>query len=257
MSNLALVGRQVTYEQRSFWRNPASAFFTFVFPIMFLIILGSVFRTGTVQVSGRTVASNEYYIPTLVAFGIMGSCFTNIAISMSIRRDTGVLKRLRGTPLPPWALMCGLIGSSVIISLILVGLTTAFGMLVYGVSAPRHIAALALALATGAMCFCVLGLAMSALIPNADAAPAIVNVVFLPLVFISGTFFVVPTESFFTTIARLFPVRHFTDAVLAGFDPAANQGQGLAGMDLLVVAVWGLAGILVTVRWFRWEPVRH
>jgi len=256
MSAAALVARQVTYEQRSFWRNPASAFFTFVFPIMFLIILGSVFKNDAVQISGRTVPSDDYYIPSLVAFGIMGACFTNIAISTSIRRDSGLLKRLRGTPLPSWAFMGGLIGSSVIIGLILVALTTAFGMVVYGVGAPRHVGALAVALAVGAMCFCVLGLAMSSVIPNADAAPAIVNVVFLPLVFISGTFFVVPPSSLFTTIANLFPIRHFTAAVLSGFDPAGNQGQGFAGGDLLVLGAWGIVGLLVAVRYFHWEARR-
>lgn len=254
MSDVSLVVRQVGYEQRSFWRNPASAFFTFIFPFVFLVALGTLNSGSHATVGGVQVNYNDYQVPALLAFAVMGACFTNIAISTSIRRDSGVLKRLRGTPLPPWVFMCGLIGSSVIISVMLVALTTGFGMLAYHISAPQHPLALAVTLIVGAMCFCALGLALSPLIPNADAAPAVVNGVFLPLVLLSGSFFPVPADSLVTTFANLFPVRHFTIAVFNAFDPGRNGSPQLLGTDLLVLAAWGVVGLLVAVKRFRWEP---
>src|SRR5438105_3139804 len=170
-----MVGRQIGYEQRTFWRNPASAFFAFALPMVFLVVFASIFREQRVPVSGYHVSYNDYYIPSLVAFGVMGACFTNIAVTIATRRDTGILKRLRGTPLPSWVFMAGLIGSSVVISLVLTVLTTGFGMLAFGVHAPRYPLAVVAALATGAMVFCALGLAITTVIPNAEAATPIVQ----------------------------------------------------------------------------------
>ena len=138
------------------------------------------------QVGPVQTTYDDYYIPALVAFGVMGACFTNIAITLSLRRDNGILKRLRGTPLPPWAFIAGVVGSSIIVSIILALLTTGFGILVYGVHVPQHIGAAAASIGVGALAFCALGMAMTIVIPNAEAAPAIVNGVFLPIVFISG-----------------------------------------------------------------------
>lgn len=254
---VALASRQIAWEQLSFWRNLPAAVFTVLLPLVFLLVLATVFRSSTVQVSGRTVPSDDHLIPALAAFGVMGACFTNIAMTTSIRRDRGLLKRLRGTPMPPWVFMCGLIGSSALVSLVLVTVTTAAGTLLFGVGLPRHPLALATALTLGAMCFCALGLAMSAAIPNADAAPAVVNAIFLPVVFISNIFFVVPAGSPLATIAGVFPVRHLAAAMVDAFDPANVGGQGFAGADLAVLALWGLAGLAVALRWFHWEPRRR
>ena len=130
----------------------------------------------------------------------MGACFTNIAVTLALRRDNGILKRLRGTPLPPWAFIAGVVGSSIIVSIILALLTTGFGILVYGVNVPQHIDAAAVTIAVGALSFCALGMAMTIFIPNAEAAPAIVNGVFLPIVFISGN--VLPRGSVRTCLQR-------------------------------------------------------
>ena len=123
------------------------------------------------------------------AFGVISACYTNLAIALSFRRDSGVLKRVRGTPLPPWVFMAGNIGSSLIVSALLVALTTLAGVLFYGVVFPGRWVALVLTLAVGAFCFCALGLAMTTVIPTATASPAIVNGVLFPILFISGTFF--------------------------------------------------------------------
>jgi ABC-2 type transport system permease protein len=254
MNSATLVAGQVSFEQKSFWRNPGSAFFAFLFPIIFLVVFATLFKGSTAPVGNTSVPYDDYYIPALVAFGVMGACFTNIAMSLSIRRDSGVLKRFRGTPLPPWALIAGVVGSSIIVSIILVLLTTIFGIVVYSVHAPQHIDAVVVSVAVGALAFCALGMAMTIVIPNADAAPAIVNAVFLPIVFISGTFFPVPSTSVLAQIAEVFPVRHFINAMFTAFDPAHQSSSGFNGTDLLVMAAWGAGAVVIASLRFRWEP---
>ena len=201
-----------------------------------------------------TVAYDDYYIPAIIVFGVMGACFTNIAMTLSIRRDDGVLKRFRGTPLPPWALIAGVVGSSIIVSIILVLFTTLFGIAAYGVHTPQHIDAIVVTVAVGALAFCALGMAMTIVIPNADAAPAIVNAVFLPIVFISGTFFPVPSTSILAQIAEWFPVRHFINSMFIAFDPAHQSSSGFNGTDLLIIAAWGAGAVAIASLRFRWEP---
>ncbi len=254
MSSTGIALRQVGFEQRSFWRNPASAFFAFLFPIIFLVVFATLFKGQTVQIGAVKTSYDDYYIPALVAFGVMGACFTNISITLSLRRDNGILKRLRGTPLPPWAFIAGVVGSSIIVSIVLALLTTGFGILVYGVHVPQHIGAAAASIGVGALAFCALGMAMTIAIPNAEAAPAIVNGVFLPIVFISGTFFPVPSSSVLAQIAEWFPVRHFIDAMFTAFDPAHQSTSGFNGTDLLVMAAWGAGAVVLSMLRFRWEP---
>src|ERR1700733_3390563 len=157
MSSSGIAVRQIGFEQKSFWRNPASAFFAFLFPIIFLVVFATLFKGQTVQIGAVSTTYDNYYIPALVAFGVMGACFTNISVTLSVRRDNGILKRLRGTPLPTWAFIAGVIGSSIIVSVVLAVLTTGFGILVYGVHVPEHIGAAAATIGVGALAFCALG----------------------------------------------------------------------------------------------------
>src|SRR5579862_3660350 len=254
MSSAGIALRQVSFEQRSFWRNPASAFFAFLFPIIFLVVFATLFKDQNVQIGSVRTSYDNYYIPALVAFGVMGACFTNIAVTLALRRDNGILKRLRGTPLPPWAFIAGVVGSSIIVSIVLALLTTGFGILVYGVHVPQHIGAAAATIGVGALAFCALGMAMTIVIPNAEAAPAIVNGVFLPIVFISGTFFPVASTSILAQIAEWFPVRHFINAMFTAFDPAHLSSSGFNGNDLLIMGAWGVGAVLISIFRFRWEP---
>jgi ABC-2 type transport system permease protein len=254
MSSSGIAFRQVGFEQKSFWRNPASAFFAFLFPIIFLVVFATLFKGQKVQIGAVQTTYDNYYIPALVAFGVMGACFTNISITLSLRRDNGILKRLRGTPLPSWAFIAGVVGSSIIVSIILAVLTTGFGVLVYGVQVPLHFGAAAVTIGVGALSFCALGMAMTIAIPNAEAAPAIVNGVFLPIVFISGTFFPVASSNVLAKIAEWFPVRHFIDAMFLAFDPGHQSASGFNGTDLLVMAAWGAGAVILSVLRFRWEP---
>ena len=250
-SNAELLARQVGWEQRSYWRNPAAAGFSFVFPVLLLVIFSSTGRHTRISQLGN-INFTQYYIPSIVAFGIMGATFTNLATSITFKREAGTLKRMRGSPLPPWIYLGGLIGNAVVVGVLLTAVVILFGVVAYSVSLPGNIVGLVTTLVAGATCFCALGLAATTVIPNADAAPAILNLAFFPLLFISGTFFPINQGSVLTKIATVFPVRHFIFATFATFDPRAQTS--LRGGDLLVMTAWGAAGLIVAARRFRWEP---
>lgn len=254
MKAIALLGRQIRYEQKLYWRSPSSAMFTFAFPILLLVIFASLNQGATIQALGG-ISYNQYYVPGIVAFGVISACYSNLAIALCFRRDAGVLKRIRGTPLPPWIFMAGNIGSSLVVSALLVVLTTAAGVAFYGVTFPGRYGALMLVLVMGAFCFCSLGLAITVLIPVATGSPAIVNGLLFPILFISGTFYPVQGESWLGRIASVFPVRHFEEAVFAVFDPRVT-GSGIEPRPLVVMLLWGAAALVVAVRGFRWEPLR-
>jgi ABC-2 type transport system permease protein len=257
VSAVGLSVHQLKYEQKMYWRNPASAFFTFAFPVVFLVIFASLNTGTTIDFLGG-LEYNQYYVPGIICFGIISATYTNLAMTVTIRRDTGLLKRLRGTPLPSVSMFGGLLMNAIVISIILTAIVTTVGILFYGVTFPGHWLALIVSLAVGAACFCALGIAVSCFIPNADAAPAIVNGILFPILFLSGVFFPVRSNSVLTRLANFFPIRHFTNAVFAAFDPRLPHGitHGWTGHDLLVMAAWGLAGVLVALRRFRWEPSR-
>ncbi len=257
MKPAALVVHQVRYEQKAYWRNPASAFFTFVFPLVFLVIFASLNNGTTISFLGG-LAYNQFYVPAIIAFGVISATYTQLAISLSLRRQSGELKRFRATPLPAWALIGGLLGNSVVVAALITVLTAALGVLAYGVVFPGHWLALGLSLAVGAAAFCAIGVMMSTLVPNADAAPAVVNAVFFPVLFLSGTFFPVDPTSVLARIADLFPIRHFNQALFSAFDPRLAHGptHGFAWTDITVVALWAIAASLIAVRRFRWEPRR-
>ncbi len=256
MRSLRLALHQLRYEQKSYWRNPPSAFFTFAFPVMFLVIFASLNNGQTIDFMGG-LAYNQYFIPGILAFGVISACYTNLAMTLSIRRDAGILKRLRATPLPVSSLVAGLLANAVVVAVLIVAITTAVGMLFYGVTFPGHWVALALALLVGVATFCALGIAVSSLIPNADAAPAVVNGVLFPVLFLSGVFFPIKTGTL-TRIADVFPVRHFVQAVFTAFDPRLPHGpaHGFAWTDLGVLALWAVGATVFALRRFRWEARR-
>jgi ABC-2 type transport system permease protein len=222
---------------------------------VFLFIFTSVFGNQKFNFnhSGlHNVRGAQYYVPSILSYGVIAVCFSNLSITMCLRRDQGILKRVRGTPIAPWAYMAGAVGSSVVVSFLLTVITLGAGALFYGVHLPHVPAALVLALAAGAAAFCALGLAVTALIPNADAAPPVVNIVMLVLLFISGTYFPVNPSSALGHIAAVFPVLHFTRAVFAPVVPQPGQ-SAWAWHHLLILGAWGVGGLAFAARRFRWE----
>jgi ABC-2 type transport system permease protein len=255
MSTAAMTVRQVGYVNKTFWRNPASAFFTFAFPLMFLVIFTSILGHFKVPVGGRIVNSSTYYVASMATFAVITACYNNIAISVSFQRDAGVLKRTNGTPLPAVAFLGARIVHAMLVAVVLVVITAAFGRAFYSASIPTGLTLLrfVIILAVGAASFCALGFAITAVIPNADASAAIVNASILPLLFLSGVFIPLGphTPSWILWIARVFPVKHFADGMQAGF-----LGTQFSWTDTLVVAAWGIAGLLIASRFFSWEPRR-
>ena len=255
MSGVALALRQARFTNRAFWRNPASAFFTFAFPLMFLVIFTSLFGNSNTQVlPGVTVKTSTFYVAAMSAFAVISACYTNIAISICFQREAGILKRVRGTPLPPSSYLAGRVIHATIVAFILVFIDAVFGRLLYDAAIPtRTLPALIVTVIVGAASFAALGLAVTALVPNADAAPPVVNVSILPILFLSDIF--IPTANAPTWVlwvGRIFPVRHFAEAMQgAYFSPA---GLGFNWGDLAVVAAWGIAGLLLAIRFFSWEP---
>lgn len=251
--HLRLAVRQVGYEHRSFWRNRSRAFFSFVLPLMLLVIFGSLSNGQRVAERG-SIPYTTVFVPGILAYGIITATFSNLAASLTLLRDQGVLKRMRGTPLPAWAYLAGRIGSSTLAMFELVAVTLAVGWAAFGtVVRASTLPGLGLALLAGMVCFTALGVAVTAIIPNADAAQPITAALVLPLTFISGIFFVSEREPrWLVHVAAVFPVKALADALQFAFDPR-HSGVGIAGHDLIVLALWAAAGV-ASMRFFRWEP---
>jgi ABC-2 type transport system permease protein len=253
MNTLRLTGLQFRYVNKAFWRNPAAAFFTFVFPLMFLVIFTALLGHSTVRLGNRSINTSTYYVASMACFSVITACFNNIASAVTFQREDGILKRAHGTPLPSAAFLGARIAHAVAVAVLLVVITAAFGRAVYQADVPAGLTLLRfiVALLVGAGAFCALGLAATAVIPNADATAPVVNAIILPLEFLSGVFipFDNSTPMWILWIARVFPVRHFVLAMQAGF-----LGTAFSWTDVLVVAAWGVAGILIAIRFFTWEP---
>ena len=252
MRNARLLASQVRYEQKAFWRNPAAGIFTVGFPIMFLLIFGST--NHSTHVTGNPgVSYDQYLVPAMLAYGLMNSCFTALAIAMTIRRESGILKRIKGTPLPPYIFLGGVIGNSVLISILTTVIVVTIGIAEFGISMPTHPAVFVVVILIGVVAFCTMGLAVTIFVPNADSAPAIVNGIYLPIIFISGVFFPISNTSILHKIGNVFPVNHFAQSLLATF-AGYGPGFGITFREFSVVIIWSIVSLWIAIRRFRWEP---
>jgi ABC-2 type transport system permease protein len=252
VNDLLVARDQIRYEQKSYWRNPMAAVFTFMFPVVFLLVVGT--SAGHSTIPDSTLRYSQYLVVAMLVFGVVAASYTNLGITLSIRRDSGVLKRMRGTPINAASYVGGIIGSVIINVILLTALVVAIGMVGYHLHFPFHPAAAALTLLVGVICFSALGLAVTVIVPNAEAAPAIINGIYFPIVFISGVFYPIANNSILSQIATFFPVRHLVNGLVAAFE--SGPGSGLQVGDLLVMLLWGGAALLFALTRFRWEP-RH
>jgi ABC-2 type transport system permease protein len=254
MSAAALVLHQFRFDQKTFWRNPASVFFTVLLPVMFLLIFATIFGNDEIEELGG-IKTTTYYVPAIVTLGVISATMQSLAISLTVDRENGLLKRTRGTPLPAWVFIAGRVGNAIVVSVLSLVVVAAIGRILYGVEIPwGRLPAVLVALLVGAASFSCLGFALSAAIPSQDAAAPISNAALLPLYFLSGIF--IPESEIPAGVlqfADLFPIRHFFEAFFAAWDPETT-GAGFAWGDLAIVAAWGVFGLLIAVRKFRWEP---
>jgi ABC-2 type transport system permease protein len=247
------VAREFVWDQKQYWRNPGAAAFTFAFPLMFLFIFIAIYGNDRVTLAGQKIRFAQYYVPAIISFGLISACYTNLAFALSISRENGILKRLRGTPLRPSTYLAGLVANVVVVSLILTALTTTMGLVFYRVTFPGRYLGLVVTIAAAAFCFSSLGVAVSTFVPNEDSAPAIINFLLFPLLFVSGTFSPISNSSTLARVAAVFPVRHLLQLMVSVFLPPRG-GTGIVAGHLAMLLLWGTVAIGVAVRRFRWEP---
>ena len=244
---MTAVWRQFRLERRMFWRNPSAAFFNFLLPLLLLALFGAVFADdqGTLDV----------IVPGIAGMSVMSTTFTALAMNLVFLREQGVLKRLRGTPLPAPAYLAGVALNAITNTVIQVAIITVAGKLLFGVEWPRDLLALAVFVAMGVVCFASLGVALAHAIPNFDSAPAYVNAVFLPVVFISGVFYDADgAPAVLRDLAEVLPLKHVIDGLSGAM--VTGAGVGAHGVALLVIALWSALGIALAVRGFSWEQKR-
>ncbi|HEX2155511.1 MAG TPA: ABC transporter permease [Actinomycetes bacterium] len=250
----ALLLRQVRHQNRLFLRNPFSAFFALALPLMFLLLFGSLNSGQTLEARGG-IPYVQFLTPGLLAFAVVSTCYTGLVTGVAMNRDMGILKRVRGTPLPAWIYVAARILSSVWFSVASAVVMVGVGVVLFDVEIIwRMLPAAVATLLLGSACFCALGMAVAALVPNGEAAPIVANFTVLPVAFISDLFFPMDTaQAWLRAVGSVFPVKHFALALEETFNPFAT-GTGWQWDHLAVLALWGVAGLLMAVRKFQWEP---
>ena len=236
-------------------RNPRAVVFTFAFPLLLLVLFSGI--NGDARVSGMGDAGGQvrfaqFYTPSIGIFGLTAACYSSLVAAIALARDTGLLKRVRGTPLPmpvylgSWLVGAALTGIAAVVLLFAVAVP-AFGVHVY----PRMLLAAAVTLVLGAACLAAVGLAVATLVRSADQAMPVAQLTFLPVSFVSGIWFPLgDAPDWVVHVANAFPLVHIVQAFDGCFNPA-TAGAGWAPHHLLAIAAWGAAGLVVAVRRLR------
>jgi ABC-2 type transport system permease protein len=236
--------RQYRLERRMFWRNPTAAFFGFLLPLLLLAMFGAVFAGEQDQL--------DVVVPGIAGMSVMSATFVALAYNLTFLRERGILKRLRGTPLPSSAYLAGIAANAIANTVLQVAVVLLAGRLFFGIAWPGDWFALLVFLAAGVICFASLGVALSHAIPNSESAPAYVNAVFLPMIMLAGVFFDdEDAPAVLRDLAEAMPLKHLID----GLSGAMVNGEGLAdhGVALLALGLWAAAGIVLAVRGFSWS----
>jgi ABC-2 type transport system permease protein len=246
-----LFWHEVRTEQLLFWRNRESAFFTFLLPILFFLIFGAIY--GKSEITKEHVKGAPFLEAGMIGYGVAATAFAGLAITMVIRRESGVLKRVRATPLPPAAYLLAVLASTFAIFLLEAVLIVVLGRVLFGVAVPDRLGSLFVTLVIGALSFAALGLGLTGVVRSAEGSSAVVNFVYLPMAIISGTFFT-PKDfpSFLRAIADVLPLTYFTkltrDVMLRDHHVWSEWGSVAA------VVAWGVVGLAAALRTFRWQP---
>jgi ABC-2 type transport system permease protein len=238
-------------QQLLFWRNREAAFFTFLLPVIFFLIFGSVY--GNDYIKKEHLRAAPFLEAGMIGYGVASTAFAGLAISMVVRRESGVLKRVRATPLPPAVYLVAVLASTFIVFLIEAIVIVLLGRLLFHVALPTRLGSLFVALVVGAAAFAAMGLGLTGAVRSAEGSSAVVNIVYLPMAIISGTFFT-PKDypAFLSAIANVLPLTHYTKLtrdVMVRHHHLWSDGGALA-----VVLLWGAIGLVAAVRTFRWQP---
>ena len=245
---MSLYAHELRLQQLTFWRSRESAIFVFVFPLLLYVLLGSVYDD---TIDGRP--AGDVLLAGLLGYGCANTAFAGLAITLVIRRESGILKRIRSTPLPASTYLGAALSSVLLTFALQTVALLAVGRLLFDASLPDRPLSLAAAILLGAGAFAGIGLGAAALIRSAEGASAVVNVVLLPMAFLSGSFG--PTSDFpdwLQAIADVLPLKHYLDVVngvLLGGEAVWHDPASIA-----VVAAWGAVGLVVARRRFGWEP---
>jgi ABC-2 type transport system permease protein len=246
---VSLLLHQFRAEQKLFWRSRELAFFTFLLPIIFYLMLASAY--GDEEIEG--VSGYQFLLAGMMGYGAAATTFAGLALLLVIRRESGVLKRLRATPLPAGTYIAAVLASIIVIFLLEAVILVALGHFAFDVPVPDSVVSLAVVLLLGAGSFAALGVGLTALIRSAEGSSAVVNALYLPVSFVSGAFFSEDTfPRVLNVIGEVLPLSHLIrlsrDVIVYGDAVWEHLG------DAAVVAGWGLLGLVVAVRGFRWEP---
>ena len=246
---MSLALRHFRTEQLLYWRSRELAFFTFALPIVFFVLLGSVY--GDDEIDG--VRGSNYLLAGILGYGVSATAFAGLAIMTVIRREEGVLKRLRGTPLPPWAYIVAVIASTILVYAIEAASLVVLGRLLFDIPFPDRWLSLVLTLLLGGLAFAALGLGLTGVIRSAEGSSAVVNAIYLPMAFISGSFFSATAfPPVIEAIADVLPLTYFIE--LTRDVLLKNENIWSNGTAVAVIAAWGAFGAIAALRWFRWEP---
>jgi len=245
---MSLFAHQIRADQLVFWRNRESAVFVFLFPVLLFVLLSIVYSG---EYRGRPVT--DYLVPSLITYGVANTAFGGLAIILVVRRELGILKRIRATPLPSWMYLSATLCSTLLVFTLQAAAIMALGRLLYDWHLPSEWPSLFAAFLLGAICFAGMGFGAASLIRSAEGASAVVNVVTLPMAFLSGGFG--PTRDYpevLQAIADALPLTYLVDIVqgiVYDGKPIWEQPGAVA-----VLLAWGLAGTLIAARLFAWEP---
>ena len=253
--------RRTAIEVKQFFREREAIVFVFLFPIILLGIFSAAFGDGDV-VEGSGVSVAQYYLPGMIASGIFLSSFQSLAVTITMERDDGTLRRLRGTPMPPIAYFIGKIGLVIVTSVLQFGLLLIFAKVVIGIDLPSDGARwlrLVWIFALGAAAGSLLGIAFSVVPRSGRSAAAVVTPVVLVLQFISGVFFVYyELPSWMQSVASVFPLKWLAQGMRSVFLPAKMEsaevgGSWQLGTGALVMGIWLVLGLVLASRYFRWN----
>jgi len=243
-----LFRHELRNQQRLFWRNRESAVFVFVFPPLLFLLLGAVYSG---EIDGFRAA--DVLLVGLIGYGCANTAFAGLAITLVIRRESGVLKRIRATPLPTVTYLAAVLGSTLLVFVLQMLVTIALGLTLYGAKGPENWPAMVPVVLLGVACFAGMGFGVTSLIRSSEGASAVVNLIVLPMAFLSGSFG--PTRHYPEVLRWIADVLPLTYLIRLMKDVYLRGGSFLGHpKDIAILVAWGLLGVLIAWRRFGWEP---